>query len=211
MAENEAKREDAAAEGTAARRLANVYAEALLNSAEKANKAELIEEQLDGLQANLFSADGQAKKLLTSKAITRNARTPLIQKAFEKSVDPLLFDFIQLLNAKERTDVLVNMAGAYRALRDERAKRQRVLIRTAVAMNETQRANLQATLESKLKCKTILVERVEPDLLGGLIVQVGDEVFDNSVRTRMETLRNQLLARSSYEIQIGRDRFSSPS
>jgi len=50
---------------------------------------------------------------------------------------------------------------------------------------------------------------VDESLLGGMIVQVGDQVFDSSVRNRIEAIRTQLLARSSYEIQTGRDRFSS--
>ena len=56
----------------------------------------------------------------------------------------------------------------------------------------------------------ILESAVDPDLLGGLVVQVGDWLYDASVRTQLETLRNQLITRSSHEIQSGRDRFSSP-
>ena len=50
---------------------------------------------------------------------------------------------------------------------------------------------------------------VEPELLGGLVVQVDDWVYDASVRTRLDILRKQLVERSSHAIQSGRDRFSS--
>jgi F-type H+-transporting ATPase subunit delta len=48
---------------------------------------------------------------------------------------------------------------------------------------------------------------VDPSLLGGLVVRTGDYVYDASVRTRLETIRKQLIERSSHEIQTGRDRF----
>jgi F-type H+-transporting ATPase subunit delta len=54
-----------------------------------------------------------------------------------------------------------------------------------------------------------LQEQVDPDLLGGLIVRVGDWVYDASVRRELETLRSELIARSSHEIQSRRDQFSS--
>ncbi|HEY2909710.1 MAG TPA: F0F1 ATP synthase subunit delta, partial [Gemmataceae bacterium] len=64
------------------------------------------------------------------------------------------------------------------------------------------------TLAGILKKTPILVVRVEPELIGGLIVHVGDKLHDTSVRTRLRNIRNQLLARGSHEIQSGRNRFS---
>ena len=57
---------------------------------------------------------------------------------------------------------------------------------------------LQQTLASKLGKQPILSVRVEPELLGGLVVQVGDRVYDSSVRTRLDSLRNTLMASTSY-------------
>ena len=60
-----------------------------------------------------------------------------------------------------------------------------------------------------LRREPVLELTVDPTLLGGLVVRVGDNLFDGSVRTRIDTLRKQLIERSSHEIQSGRDRFSS--
>ena len=57
----------------------------------------------------------------------------------------------------------------------------------------------------------MLATKIDPDLLGGLVVRVGDWLYDASVRTQLETIRNQIIARSSHEIQSGRNRFSSPN
>ena len=53
----------------------------------------------------------------------------------------------------------------------------------------------------------LLEEKVEPELLGGLVVRIGDWVYDASVRTRLDEIRNQLIERSSHGIASGRDRF----
>jgi hypothetical protein len=55
----------------------------------------------------------------------------------------------------------------------------------------------------------VLLESVDPALLGGLQVQVGDRLFDMSLRSRLDTIKNQLIARSSHEIQRRRDRIGS--
>ena len=57
----------------------------------------------------------------------------------------------------------------------------------------------------------LLETSIDPDLLGGLTVQVGDVLYDASIRTRLEQMRTQLIERSSHAIQSQRDRFSSPA
>ncbi|QVL32298.1 ATP synthase F1 subunit delta [Telmatocola sphagniphila] len=197
-------------EGSVARRLAHVYAEALMNSAEKAGKVDTLESELEKL-LELLQTNPDVRKLISTKGIERSQRTPFVKKAFEGNVDPLLYDFIQLLNAKDRLEILADVSLSYRELRDERAHRIRVLVKSAFQMSEQQKQTLQNTLQDSFKMTPVLDVKVDPSLLGGIVVQVGDEVYDNSVLTRIKTLSNQLLSRSSYEIQIGRDRFSSTS
>ena len=197
-------------EGSTSRRLARVYAESLLNAADKASKADAIEAELEGLLAMLGS-NGKIASLLSSKGIQHSQRDPFIKQAFEGKVDPLLLDFIGVLNRKDRLDLLADTAISFRELQDERAHRVRVLVKSPRPLTEEQKETLKSTLHSSLQLTPVLDVKIDPELLGGLVVQVGDEVYDNSVRTRIETLRNQLLSRSSYEIQIGRDRFSSAS
>jgi len=67
-----------------------------------------------------------------------------------------------------------------------------------VALSDERQAGLVSLLGSKLNKQPILNVRVEPELLGGLIVQVGDRVYDTSVRTRLNTLRNHLMASRSH-------------
>ena len=75
-------------------------------------------------------------------------------------------------------------------------------------LSDAQADELRQAIGRATGLDPVLRPTVDEALLGGMIVQIGDQVFDSSVRTRIEAIRNHLLARSSYEIQTGRDRFS---
>jgi F-type H+-transporting ATPase subunit delta len=66
---------------------------------------------------------------------------------------------------------------------------------------------LANTLASLVGGTPVLIIRIRPELIGGLIVRIGDRVFDTSLLTRLQSLRHQLLTRGSHEIQNRRDRF----
>jgi F-type H+-transporting ATPase subunit delta len=193
-----------------AQRIAKVYAEALLNSAEKRHETDAVAEQLDSLIDDIFSADPEFEKLLASGAVGRDQKAELIQRVFGHRAGELFLNFLMVLNEHERLNLLRAIRHAFRDLRDERARRVRVQVRSAVPLGDDQRDRLTRELHETFHLEPVLEAAVDPDLLGGLVVRVGDWVYDASVRTRLQTIRNQLIERSSYEIQSGRNRFSTP-
>ena len=196
-------------EGSAKQRIAHVYAEALMNVAEQRGLATEIDQELQGIVSQVFSTSPDIERALASPVLKRSAKTPILERAFQGNVSDLLFTFLNVLNSKDRLVLIRNVAFAYSDLLDERAKRLRVSVRSAVPLTEEQSEKLRLTIGQSTGLEVMLAARVDASLLGGMIVQVGDKVFDSSVRTRIDTIRNQLLARSSYEIQAGRDRFST--
>lgn len=197
-------------EGSSERRVARVYAEALLNAAEERGQAEEVGRELRALVTDVYAKSPDVEEALSSPVTRRSAKVPVLEHAFQGKVSDLLFHFLMVLNAKDRLQLVRHVAAAYRDLVDERAKRVRVTVRSAVELTPEQADRLKQTIAQATGLDPVLRVRVEEDLLGGMIVQVGDRVFDSSVRARIEAIRNQLLARSSYEIQTGRDRFSYP-
>lgn len=196
-------------EGTKSRRLAGIYAEALLDAAEKRGSVDAVGEELHGIVVDVFQADPRVEQLFGSPAVKRSQKAPLLTRAFEGKIGDLLLDFLQVLNKNDRLSLIRQVAVSYRALCDRRAKKVRVQVLSASELDEAQKKTLRETLQAALHKDPILEMRIDPELLGGMIVQVGDDVFDASVRTRIQTLRKQLQASSSHEIQVGRDRFSS--
>ena len=196
-------------DGTTAIRLSQLYAEALLNVAEKRNRADDVAGELAGVVGELFTRMPDLQKLLLSRIIARDKKARLIESAFGDNLGELTLDFIRVLNRRDRLELLRPVAAAYKALLDRRRSRVRVLVRSAVPLTEEVLKQLKATMSVSLGKEPVIDSRIDESLLGGMIVQVGDEVYDSSVKTRLESIRTQLLSRSSYEIQSRRDHFSS--
>ena len=108
-----------------------------------------------------------------------------------------------------RLILIRHVAAAYHDLLDQLAKRVRVSVRTAVPLSDAQTEHLRQAVGHATGMEPVISAQIDPAVLAGMIVQVGDQVFDSSVRTRIDNIRNHLLARSNNEIQAGRDRFST--
>ncbi len=190
-------------------RVARVYAEALLNAAEKRNQVQEVWEELDSLVSDLYAAKPELEVFLSSGAISRNAKESVLRKVFEGRASELFLNFLMVLNRHDRLDLLRAVRQSYRDLMNVRARRIVVRVRTAAPLENDQRQQLIENIRESLHLEPVLEERVDPDLLGGLVLRVGDRMFDGSVRSRLLKLREKLRERSSHEIQSRRDRFSA--
>jgi len=189
---------DTVLEATGARaRLARVYAEALLTLAEQEHKADDIGAELHTLASEVVGKNPGIAAFLDNPAITAKTKLPVLGQAFGSASD-LFKKFLDVLTRNNRLGLLRDIAAAYQGIRDKQAGRVRVIVRSAAALDDKQKAELQQTLASKLGKEPVLSVRVEPSLLGGMIVQVGDRVYDSSVRTRLDNLRNTLMTSGSH-------------
>jgi F-type H+-transporting ATPase subunit delta len=200
---------DRAVVDVGAQRVARVYAEALYGAAEKRGEVEATLEQLDSLVRDVFRANSLIEQFFASPAVPAATKTALIRSLFGARATELFTDFLLVLNDHGRLDLLRAIRAAYRDLFDQRAGRVRVLVRSAAPLPEDQQERLRQELRAAFRLEPVLETRVDPDLIGGLVVKVGDWQYDGSVRTRLQAIRNHLIERSSHEIQSGRDRFSS--
>lgn len=192
-----------------AKRLATVYAEAFLNAAEAAGQVAQVLEEIDSVIDDVFQHDVRLEPLLAGAAVGRKIRKLAIEKTFEKRACTTFYKFLLVLNDHERLDLIRPIRRALHELYDERARRLRVQIYSATPLSEEFQNRIKATMHDAFKLEPVLVLQVDPALLGGLKIRIGDKVYDGTVRTRIDNLRNQLIERSSHEIQSRRDRFSS--
>ena len=120
-------------------------------------------------------------------------------------------NFLLVLNDHDRLDALRSIAASIHTLNEKRTGKVRVHVRSALPLASDQQDALRQELRTAFGREPLLETSVDPDLLGGLTVQVGDVLYDASIRTRLEQMRTQLIERSSHAIQSQRDRFSSPA
>src|SRR5262249_4288789 len=174
------------------------------------NAAAAVLEEFDAFVHDLFRRDPQFETFLASSAIGRDRKKEALLKAFDGRASEVFVNFLLVVNQHERLDMLRAIQAAYRDLYDVRAGRIRVLVRSALPLPADQAEMLRQEIRSKFNKEPVLDSQVEPDLIGGMVVRVGDWRLDSSIKSRLHNIREQLIERSSYEIQSRRDRFSSP-
>jgi F-type H+-transporting ATPase subunit delta len=179
--------------GSIKARLAKVYAEALLASASRQNVAQPLGEELVQFVGGVLEAAPEIESFLASPVVGKKAKASVLDAALPGRVSDLMRGLFTVLSQNGRLYLLRGIATIYAQLLDERAGRIPVKVSSAVALSESQKLALMAALAGILKDQPVLVERVDPDLIGGLVIQVGDRVIDTSVRTRLLSLRTRLL------------------
>ena len=190
-----------------ARRVSRIYAEALYKAADSKGISEQVLGEIEELVNGVFDKDPGLELYFASAAVAREHKTEAIHKAFQGKASDVFVHFLDVLNHHDRLDMLRGIAEAYRNLYDRFARRIVVQVQSAVPLTDDERTRLCNDIRAVSDVEPILQETVDPELLGGLIVRIRDWVYDTSLRTRLQTIRTQLIERSSHGIQSGRDRF----
>jgi F-type H+-transporting ATPase subunit delta len=183
--------------------LAGIYAQSILDLAEERNAAEATLEELEAI-VGLVHSNPEAGRALQSPLVDAGALGAVLERVFRGRVSDLVADALGVIQRKGRLPLLEAIADTYRAQLDERRGRVDVRVRSAVELSDRQRRDLAAAIERTTGKQARLLETVDPDLLGGLVVSVGDQKFDSSIRSQLERLEAGLLARASGEILEGR-------
>jgi F-type H+-transporting ATPase subunit delta len=171
--------------------IARVYAETLLRSADRHGRVEDVDESVRALSTVLESSP-EFRRFLAAPQIASDRKQALVAESLRARIDPLVLRFLELVIGKHRERLLGEVIAAWTELLDTRANRQSATVTTAIPPDAETMARVQAALE-KATGKTIALEkRVDPTLLGGLVIRTGDTVIDGSLRSRLVELRRRL-------------------
>ena len=171
--------------------VARRYAQALCEEAARKKRTEKIDQDMALIRESL-DASGELVRFFESPIISREKKDTVVVALFQKRVDPLTLKFLRLLVEKRRETLFALVVQAYRALRDVQLGIISVEARTAQPLDEAEEKKLVQTLETMTKKRVRLQVTLAPDLIGGLIIRVGDTVYDGSVRNQLVTLRERL-------------------
>ncbi|HEX2251900.1 MAG TPA: ATP synthase F1 subunit delta [Thermoanaerobaculia bacterium] len=185
-----------------ARAVAQVYATAMLETADEQGAADALREELDELGA-LVASDRALRDYLTNPAADAGERSRVIERLFRGRTSDLLVDSLQVLNRKGRMALLAAVVAAYGESHDVLRRRVRVKVASAVPLTAAQRARLEQAVLASTGSAPSLEETVDPSLLGGMVVRIGDRKTDGSVRTKLQAMNEALLARASRQIRTG--------
>jgi len=163
--------------------VAKVYAEALADmfpGPEKADKARDLAEELTSLGQLIHDIDGGGE-LLAAALLNSQQRNALVQRVFGGRVSPTAEQLLGVLGRNHRLGLIGAIGCRLSKLLDDRRGLIEVIVRTAIPLADDQRQELKQTLAGTLKVEPVLNVVVDPEILGGLVIQVGDTVYDVSV------------------------------
>ena len=199
---------------------AGTYARALLGAAESAGLADAVVEGLAAWTTEVLDRTPKLDAVLSSAMVDAEEKHRLLDKAFGTAFGTgaaaspaagVLLKTLKVMATHGRQGLTRAARDAARLQRDKPRGRIQVNVVTAAALSDRQAANLRDRLRSLLGGEPVLRATVDPEVIGGLVVRVGDQVFDGSIATNLARLREQLINRSVHEIQRRRDSVSSPA
>ncbi len=171
---------------TAARR----YAEAAF---ELATRDDAVDGWAEGLALGArFAADEAVIRVVDNPAIPHADRLATAVRLLEGRVPPGVLNLARLLAQRGRFETLPAITAEYLRLRNRAAGIVEAVVTSAEPLTAEETAALRARVESMTGSGVDLMAEVDPALIGGLTVRVGDQLLDASVRGRLERLRHQL-------------------
>jgi len=170
------------------------YANALADVALQQGAAEPVLKQLNGF-ASAYAESAELRNFLASPAVTTKEKHAVTEKlSLRLGTSKVLRNFLFLVIDHRRTLMIPELAEAFQAVIRERQGVAEAEVTSAVELNALQKKTLGQSLEKKTGKKIEAKYAVDQALLGGVVVRIGDTVYDGSLRHRLNEMRAKLAA-----------------
>jgi F-type H+-transporting ATPase subunit delta len=187
--------------------IARVYAGAFLDALPPGEVESTLEE-FQSFVDDVLASNPDFSRLLTSATLGCDHKLGLLDRVLSGRASPLFTNFLRVLARHERLDLLPSILQQAGLQFELRSGRKRVQVTSAVPLSGDDLQQIEKQLLATFPFQPVLEPAVDPSLLGGLRIRVGDTVYDGSLRARLKQLRQRVRERSLHEIQSGRNRFS---
>lgn len=184
--------------------VAALYSKALLGAA--GERADQIADELESVVKDCLDRFPKLETALASPRITDEAKETMLNRVFEGKLDKTLLNFLKVLSRRRRLGALRAIQVAASALRDEKHGKVRVEVTSAQPLSDSQKSEIIKRLKTNLGKTAVLVEKIDASLLGGLILRIGDRVYDGSALGKLQVLRRAVAGGVERTI---RDQFST--
>ena len=167
------------------------YAVTLLEAADETGVTDSVQRDAEGLVVTLRQSEELAE-FLANPVVGAQVQVSALQQLFSGKIEELSLNFLHLMGSRGRTAIIAVALQAFLELVAEREGVVGAEVRTAVELSPEQRQNLQDRLERYTGRSVRLETKVDPGVRGGVIARVGDTVFDGSINTHLDRLRQRL-------------------
>ena len=175
--------------------VARRYAAALFSKAVKENSVDSVREDL-GKITNAIDNMAALRVMLAEPTIVESRKSDLLTKAFKDSIGDGTLAFLQMLTAKRRVGLVSAVNEEFVRMTRDFQNVASAKATTAVPLTAEEQTALTAKLTAMTGKRIELTTTVDASVLGGVLVRIGDTVYDGTVRGNLERLRERLLARN---------------
>lgn len=185
-----------------------IYAAALIGAAEKTGSLDTVREELQSLVEDVLRKLPNFEAVLQSPKVSHEEKVRLLDSAFQGRMSKELLNFLKVVSRHGRLDTLRAIQRQFQKLYNERAGRTEVQVRTAEPLTDELHARIVDRLRQSLGREPVLQVEIDPDLIGGVVIRIGDTVYDGSVAQQLVRLREETAAKIAREIRQAADRFA---
>ena len=171
--------------------IAVVYSRSLFEAALDADRLDVVREQL-GEFTDALDANRELQVFFFSPYFSTQEKKDGLQRLID-GADPLFLNFLELLVENHRMPVIFRVRRGYDRLWESHNRLLPVEVTSAVALDEQTVRGIGDRIAEQTGRRIELSSIVEPDILGGIVVRVGNQVLDASIRTRLDSLRKQVV------------------
>jgi F-type H+-transporting ATPase subunit delta len=187
--------------------IAEVYAKALLGATENAGQTATVVDEFDAVVREMLDVFPKLEAVFDSALVLPEEKAALVGRTLGGRVSPMLVSFLKVVAQHGRLDCLRAIHRQTHVLLDKLRRRIPVRLTTATPVSAETAAKIVAELRGKLDGEPVVEQEVDPSLIGGAVLRVGDVIYDGSIANQLQNLRQQISERSAHEIQSRRDRF----
>jgi F-type H+-transporting ATPase subunit delta len=191
--------------------IANVYANALLGATEGAGQTAAVLADFDAVVAEILDRFPKLEAVLASMLVSPEEKSALVDRVLDGRVSVVLVNFLKVVARHGRLDCLRAIHCQTHALYDKLRNRIPVRLTTATPLGPAAVEHIAESLRAKLGGEPVFQQDTDPGLIAGAVIRIGDTVYDGSVANQLQKLRQQVIQRTTHEIQSRRDRFRSPA
>ena len=180
-------------------RLARVYAKAVLNAA--GDSHDDVMDELRALVTDVLAKFPDLEEIFGSALVSMDEKLAMLDRLFGDRVSEATLNFLKVLTKHGRLGYLRAVVRSAEALWSERNKKVPMELQLAHKLDSKLHEEVVQSLRGTLGIDPVVTTKINPDLIGGFVVRVGDKVYDASARTRLEKTRQAIIERAVENIQ----------
>ena len=171
--------------------IARRYAQALNEQAAQSGVLEQVDADIELIRASLADSR-ELRAFFDSPIISREKKADVVKALFGERIQTVTMNFMALLVEKRREGVFPAVVSSYRELRDDQLGTTAVSVRPAYELSDEDQAALVQELKTLTGKQVRLETKVDASIMGGIVIRIGDTVYDGSITNQLATLRERL-------------------